>query len=384
MSGPVDSMRGPKIPPGSHMDAQNPKTLLANVRIFDGTQISHPTFVVIDDDKIGTIPRGARVIDCKGGILIPGLIDSHVHLHGKEDLEQLRQYGITTCLDMECFPPELLHSLRDLPGLPDVFSAGFAAYYQRPGQGWPPEGSVPDPEAAHLFVANRVAEGVDFIKMLADPSGPTTRGIDQPSMNMLVATAKQYNLLTIAHAMSPPGLKMAQDAGIDVVTHAPLAPALDGGTAAMNAIARMVSDGRTCVPTLTMMEGIDKLQTPGGAYEHTKAAVGAMHKLGVPILAGTDCNKAPGAPVSPVHGESLHHELELLVDAGLTNLEALRAATVLPAKHFRIPDRGVIAPGMRADLVLLSADPLEDIKNTRSIQKVWLAGQMFDPSAAAA
>ncbi|MCJ1479556.1 hypothetical protein MMC13_008242 [Lambiella insularis] len=376
-------MARPPFPPGSHMSADNPKTLLANVRIFDGTKISLPTFVVIDGDKIGTIPRGARVVDCKGGILIPGLIDSHVHLHGKENLEQLRQYGITTCLDMECFPPELLHSLRDLPGLPDVFSAGFAAYYQRPGQGWPPEGSVPDPEAAHLFVANRVAEGADFIKMLADPSGPTTRGIDQPSLNMLVATAKQYNLLSIAHAMSPPGFKMAQDAGVDIVTHAPLAQALDGGAAEMSAIARMVSDGRVCVPTLTMMEGVDKIRPPGGAYVHTKAAVDAMHKLGVPILAGTDCNKAPGAPVSPEHGESLHHELELLVGAGLSNLEALRAATVLPAKHFRLPDRGVIAPGMRADLVLLGADPLQDIKNTRSIQKVWLAGQMFDPSAAA-
>lgn len=201
-------------------------------------------------------------------------------------------------------------------------------------------------------------------------------------MNMLVATAKQYKKLTIAHAMSPPGLKMAQDAGVDVITHAPLAPALDGGAAEMSAIARMVSDGRICVPTLTMMNGVDKIRPPGGGYQHTKAAVDAMHKLGVPIIAGTDCNKAPGAPVQPVHGVSLHDELELLVDAGLSNLEALNAATVLPAKHFRMPDRGVIAPGKRADLVLLSADPLQDIKNTRSIQKVWLAGKMFDPSAA--
>lgn len=366
------------------MSPHNPKTLLANVRVFDGNQIGNLTFVVIDDDHIGTSPRGACVVDCKGGILIPGLIDSHVHLSGQDSLEELRQYGITTCLDMECFPASKLHSLRDLPGLPDVFSAGYAAYYQRPGQGWPPEGSVPDPEAAHLFVANRVAEGVDYIKMLADPSGPTTRGIDQPSLNTLVTTAKEYKLLTIAHAMSPLGFKMAQAAGVDIVTHAPLAPALDGGVAEMSAIARMVSDGRICVPTLTMMEGIDKIRPPGGAYKHTEAAVAAMHKLGVPILAGTDCNKASGAPVQPQHGESLHHELELLVRAGLSNLEALRAATALPAKYFKVPDRGVIAPGMRADLVLLSADPLQDIRNTRSIQKVWLAGKMFDPSAATA
>ena len=266
MPGLIDSMRGPRIPPGSHMSEENPKTLFANVRMFDGTQINQPTFVVIDGDKIGSTPRGARAVDRKGGILVRGLIDCHVHLHGKESLEQLRQYGITTCLDMGCFPPKLPHSLRDLPGLPDVFPAGFAAYYQYPGQGWPPEGSVPDPKAAHLFVANRVAEGVDFIKMLADPSGPPTRDIDLPSMNMLVATAKQYILLTIAHALSPPGLEMAQDAGVDVMKHAPLAPALNGGTAQMSAIARMVSDGCVYVPTLTMMEeGIDKIFPPGGA-----------------------------------------------------------------------------------------------------------------------
>ena len=113
-------------------------------------------------------------------------------------------------------------------------------------------------------------------------------------------------------------------------------------------------------------------------------AVNATHELGVSILAGTDCNKAPGAPVYPVHGESLHHELKLLVDMELSNLEALMVVTILPAKHFRMPDRGVIARGMRADLVLLSADPLQDMENTRSMQKVWLAGQMFDPSATAA
>ena len=363
------------------MSADNPKKLLANVRIFDGTQISHPTFVVIDGDKIGTTPRGARVINCKGGILIPGFIDCHVHLASKECLEQLRQYGITTCLDMECFPASLLKSLRNLPGLPDVFSAGFAAYHNRPGK-FPAEGSVPDADAARLFVANRVAEGVDYIKMLSDPA--PAGGVDQPSMNALVQTAKQYNYLTVAHSISPGGFNMALDSGVDIITHAPLAPALDGGNAAKSAIARMVAEKRICVPTLTMMEGIDKAKG-GGNYQHAEAAVKAMHDLGVPILAGTDCNKVPDAPCSPVHGESLHHELELLVGAGLSNLDALRSATVVPGQHFQmISNRGAITPGMRADLVLLSEDPLVDIKNTRSIQKVWLAGQEFDPPAPAA
>ena len=73
-------------------------------------------------------------------------------------------------------------------------------------------------------------------------------------------------------------------------------------------------------------------------------------------------------------GESLHRELELLVVAGLSTIDALRAATSLPAKHFGLSDRGIIAPGHRADLVLIADDPIADISATRSIQRVWCGG----------
>ena len=94
----------------------------------------------------------------------------------------------------------------------------------------------------------------------------------------------------------------------------------------------------------------------------------------MPILAGTDANASPGIPFSPRHGESLHNELELLIEAGLSTSEALRAATVLPAQHFGLHDRGVIEPGRRADLVLIDGDPIADIRATRQIRRVWCAG----------
>jgi len=101
--------------------------------------------------------------------------------------------------------------------------------------------------------------------------------------------------------------------------------------------------------------------------------VGEMNKAGVPILAGTDT--AAGVRVYP--GFSLHEELELLVRAGLTPMQALQAATLNPGKYLGLPDTGTIEKGKRADLVLLDANPLADIKNTRKIQSVVLAGRLF-------
>jgi imidazolonepropionase-like amidohydrolase len=96
-----------------------------------------------------------------------------------------------------------------------------------------------------------------------------------------------------------------------------------------------------------------------------------MHKAGVRILAGTD---TPNAYVFP--GSSLHDELELLVKAGLTPIQALQAATIRPAEYLGMPGRlGSIAPGKLADLVLLGGDPLDDISNTRRVEAVVLNGR---------
>ena len=97
-------------------------------------------------------------------------------------------------------------------------------------------------------------------------------------------------------------------------------------------------------------------------------------------MAGTDAYQgtAPSTNVRLQHGEvfgaSLHEELGLLVEAGLTPVEALRAATVLPAEYFGFSDRGKILPGRRADLVLIEGDPTQDITATRAIRSVWVTG----------
>lgn len=105
--------------------------------------------------------------------------------------------------------------------------------------------------------------------------------------------------------------------------------------------------------------------------------VSALHRAGVPIVAGTD---APMPGVYP--GFALHEELEALVLAGLSPAAALRAATLTPATSFGISDTaGSVVVGKRADLVLLDADPLRDIRNTRRIHAVVLAGRVLRRAA---
>jgi imidazolonepropionase-like amidohydrolase len=127
---------------------------------------------------------------------------------------------------------------------------------------------------------------------------------------------------------------------------------------------------------------VTHLAPPGADYASATASVTALHKAGVPVLAGTDANDSPLIPGGVPHGMSLHRELELLTGAGLSPVDALRAATVTPATVFGLADRGVIGPGKRADLVLLDGDPLADIRATRSIRRIWIGGIEIEPAGA--
>jgi imidazolonepropionase-like amidohydrolase len=352
------------------------KTALTNVRVFDGIGLQPPGTVVIDCGLIGADAGGARIIDGHGGVLLPGLIDAHVHLSGAGSLEQLSAFGITTALDMGTWPAELVDSLRGRAGLTDIRSTGVGAtspasrHGQLPGR--PAEGFVSGPGEASGYVAGRVREGADYIKIIID-----LPGFDLPTVSALVSAAHEHGKLAITHASARAAVAMAQQAEADVVTHAPLDQPLDEDAAAV-----MLAGRRIIVPTLAMMEAIcvklGALQPagtgPGRSYAASRDSVSVLYRAGVPVLAGTDANNTPGVPASPPFGDSLHHELELLTGAGLSAVDALRAATVLPARYFGLADRGVIEPGRRADLVLVAGDPVADIRATRQIERVWCAG----------
>jgi imidazolonepropionase-like amidohydrolase len=350
------------------------KIALTNVRVFDGEQLGEPATVVIDGASIASIGdggdrAGARAQDGGGRVLLPGLIDSHVHLTDAATLATLASHGVTTALDMGTESAELVASLRGQPGVTDVRSCGASAtspasaHAKRMGRA---AGLVADPDEAKAYVARRVAEGADYIKIIID-----LPGFDERTVTALVEAAHAHGLRTIGHAATRDAVLFAQATGIDVLTHAPIDRPLDD-----SAVQRARAAGEVAVPTLTMMEGI--VARIGSAapvsYDVAQATVGQWHRAGVTILAGTDANQAPSAPASPPYGSSLHHELELLAGAGLTAVEALRSATVLAARYWGLSDRGVIAPGKRADLVLIDGDPLADVSAVSKIAAVWCAG----------
>ena len=363
--------------------------VITGARLFDGTRLIPGSSVVISGGVItsaGPGPAGspgsadggggAQLVDAAGGVLLPGLIDAHVHLDAPTRIDTLASYGVTTAFDMASLPEETA-SLRGRPGCTDIRSAGISAiapgslHSHIPGVGQ--RGLISGPDEAKRFVADRIAEGSDYIKIVV---GSPLADHDQATIDALVAAAHEQGKFVVAHASSVGSVAKAQAAGADVLTHAPL-----DGILGPDAAAEALSAGRIVIPTLTMMEGIvANLAPPGADYANARASVAVLHAAGVPILAGTDANDSAGTPSRVPHGQSLHHELELLVDAGLSPAEALRAATSLPARYFGLPDRGTIEAGKRADLVLIDDDPLADIRATRSIRRIWCGGIEHAPA----
>lgn len=360
-------------------------TVIDNVRVFDGTGLTEPRSFSLDGGVIlDTAAPGAQTIDGGGGTLLPGLIDTHVHVETLAELETCARWGVTTALDMATPRPDKTFALRHTPGVADLFTAGYPAV--APGaiaitkMGYPAEIGVTGSLAAERFVTDRIGDGVDYLKILVeDPKQPGTKALPPQTVTALVRAAHDHGLRVVAHATSETTYQIALDAGVDIVTHVPMQSVLSDGLHRESLIAS---------PTLVMMRGMCEslsrkpllriLSTlriiPRLDYANSRASVRRLHEAGVPILAGSDANADPATPFSPPHGQSLHTELCLLVDAGLSPLEALRAATSRAADAFGLTDRGAIEPGRRADLLLVDGDPTTDIQATRRIKHVWAGG----------
>ena len=381
-------------------------------------------------------PKATRVIDGTGKFLIPGLWDMHVHVMfgdwipgGKEvSLPLFVANGVTGVRDMGGDLDTLLAWRREIAAGTQIGPRMVIAgpMLDGPKSRFPSSVSLASAEEGRKAVDDLKARGVDFIKVQSY--------IQRDAYFAVVDEAKKQKMVLAGHVPDAIRASEASDAGQKSIEHftgefegcstaedeflkGPKGPKrfLDTYDAAKCArlIAQLARNRTWQVPTLVWERGqwlvdvIDYSHDPLLKYapqswqkkswpEFTKGIIAelvtdpvadrrrfvqkeleltlAMHRAGIRFMAGTDT--AAGVDVLP--GSSLHTELEYFVEAGLTPQEALRAATLAPAEFLgRTQDMGTVDKNKIADLVLLDANPLDDIRNTRKISAVVVNGRLL-------
>jgi imidazolonepropionase-like amidohydrolase len=287
----------------------------------------------------------------------------------------------------------------------DMLSAGNVV---TPPKGHGTEYGVPAPTLesaakAQEFVDQRLAEGSDYIKIILEDGHLCHIGFSKFSREELaavVAAAHKRGKLAIVHISSQDDARAAISSGADGIAHlfadswpqpeflelmrSHHAFVITTLTAIQSSLGTpsggsLVTDSR--LAKFLSADAQSRLKAPmpfacSGKLENAFAAAFQLHRAGISVLAGTD-SPAPGS----ANGVSMHGELQMLVQAGLSASDALAAATSVPAATFHLNDRGRIAPGLRADLLLVRGDPTRDITATRDIVALWKAGIQVDRAA---
>lgn len=375
-------------------------------------------------------PEGAPVTDLHGAFVIPGLIDMHAHVgntvdlvqdkkfHTREsiekDLKTYASYGVTTIVSMGTDQDTIFPVRNDLR---KAASAGQGLSMTRvysAGQGLMFEGgygglagvndAVATPDEAAAYVNAQLDKGADFVKLWLDSELGTMPTMPPPITQAIIDTAHKRGARVLAHVFYLEDAKRLVDQGIDGFVHMvrdqPIDQALidameKHGTwqvaSTLSREASMFAYGSTpefasdafftrgvSAKTLELIKSAERQKTIAGNpnfkkfpafFETAKANLKRLADAGIPFAAGTDAG-----PPGRFPGYSQHWELQLMVEAGLTPAQALDAATRRAAMFLGAEDLGTLEPTKWADFVVLDANPLTDIKNTRKIRSVFIAG----------
>ncbi len=380
-------------------------------RLIDGIsdEMIEDVAVLVEDGRIvSVVPDGelsgeTETVDLGDATLLPGLIDAHVHLvwsasaepHALVESESrtvtaLRcaanmkkhlEVGVTTVRDVGSTDGMAIDIARAvqlgvLPG-PRVVAAG-RAIAMTGGHGWFIGREADGPDAVRSAVRQEIKNGATCIKFMA--SGGVYGHAEEPGSPQLTAEemragveeAHKAGKKVAAHAYSAEAINNALEAGVDSIEHGSF---IDQGTAE-----KMRDQDSYLVPTMSVYAAMDEQGTELGAPEYiqrktkevlaaTQEALQTAMEAGVKIAAGTDCG-APGHP----HG-SLPMELELLVEAGATPMQAIQFGTSAAAELLGLETEiGSFAPGKKADFLAVSANPLEDIACIKQVDLVVVGG----------
>ncbi len=366
-------------------------------------------------------PAGAVVEDLKGQFVMPGLIDNHVHLgldEGQENysvdtiekqLKLYAAYGVTTVQSLGT-DQDAAFEVRKAeeagqPGMARVFTSGLGVVFDGGYGGMPglPQ-RVKTPDEARALVDAQKAKGADLIKLWMDDGfGDIPKLMPYPISGAVISQAHKDGLKAVAHIFYRDSARELVDEGVDGFAHQvrdkPVGDDFIGamkknGTWQMAATlsreavfvyARLpfLDDPffvRGMTPQALARLKSDEFQRAAAADPHFSAYPGVLQtamenfakeaKAGVRYGMGTDSGLGKRFP-----GYFAHWELELMVQAGLTPLQALTAATGSNAEFLGTNEIGVIAAGKKADLLVLARSPLENIRNTRMISEVFVNGQ---------
>lgn len=410
---------GQDAPPGPGTSSASAEPLpsgsfaVEGVRLFDGSEVLEGATVLVRDGRVTEVGIGVHVsggvpvVAGEGRTLLPGFVDAHVHTFDPAALIQALALGVTVQLDMFTAPDVLSQWRQEQvagqashradilgPGYLATAAGGHGTQYGMPVP------TVDAPVQAGPWVAARVEEGADYIKIVLEDGsahGLDMASLDDAILQALVEAAHAHGLKAVVHVSTLADAERALEAGADGLVHlwVDRVPSEDF-------VRRMAEAGMFVVPTLTVLEGMlggvpggdaaaslldaddvasllgpsarqglsQSLPRGGGLdWEGVKETVQLLRDAGVPLLTGSDAPN-PGT----TFGASVHRELELLVQAGVTPLEALQGATSAPADAFVFPG-GRVQAGAPANLLLVEGDPTTDILATRRILGVWKEGR---------
>ena len=368
----------------------------ARLIVGDGRVIENATLVV-EGARIAQVgpaadirvPAGATRVSLAGKTVMPMIIDTHTHLSTTRDgllrdLKQRAYFGVSAALSLGLDGFELLGLRNELvPGAARFFSAGKGITRVEPGR---PTFQINSEAEARKAVQENAAHRADIIKVWVDEREGKVEKVTPAQYAAIIDEAHNRGLRVTAHIFHMDDAKGLMRAGLDAFAHGVRDKDIDDETVSMfkarpnltltpnlpdRGVKKDMSWLRSGLPAaeFAKIEEANKDDSKAQAFYGIQARnLAKLNAAGVRITLGTDGNR-PWGP---------HEEMEDMVLAGMTPMQVIVAATRNSAGFVRMTDAGTLEPGMSADFIVLDANPLDNITNTRRISTVILRGAPVD------